>query len=182
MCSPWWMRLRSRRISARVSAIRRRWMGGAISGSVGLPGGLSFLVSCSVCWRPFFGCVCGDGEEGVGEDGEGDMSVPGVPGADLVVVESDFILAGSEALFDGPARSGHVDELSESCVVWVVAVVEREFTVVDGSAAPQRWVLRSRLSTATAPPGVFGRGRCGREATGRPGSSPCRLPGPASLA
>ena len=59
---------------------------------------------------PFFGCVCGDGEEGVGEHGEGDMSVPGVPGADLVVVETDFILARSEALFDRPARSGHVDE------------------------------------------------------------------------
>jgi hypothetical protein len=70
----------------------------------------------------------------VGEHGEGDMSVPGVPGADLVVVESDFILAGSEALFDRPARSGYVDELCESCVVWVVAVVERELTVVEGSA------------------------------------------------
>ena len=70
----------------------------------------------------------------MGEHGEGDMSVPGVPGADLVVVESDFVLAGSEAFFDGPACSGHADELSGSCVVWVVAVVEREFTVGDGSA------------------------------------------------
>ena len=60
--------------------------------------------------------------------------MPGIPGADLVVVESDFVLAGSEALFDGPACSGHVDELSEPCMVWVVAVVERELTVVDGSA------------------------------------------------
>jgi hypothetical protein len=70
----------------------------------------------------------------VGEHGEGDMPVPGVPGADLVVIESDFILGGSEALFDGPARSGDVDELCESGVVWVVAVVEREFTAVDGSS------------------------------------------------
>ena len=90
-----------------------------------------------VVWRvgsPFFGLVCGDGEEGVGEHGEGDMSMPGVPGADLVVVESDFVFAGSEAFFDGPARPGHADELCESCVVGVVAVVESEFTVVDGSA------------------------------------------------
>jgi hypothetical protein len=78
--------------------------------------------------------VCGDGEEGVGEHGEGDMSMPGVPGADLVVVESDFVFAGSETFFDGPARPGHVDEFSDACVVWVVAVVESEFTVVDGSA------------------------------------------------
>jgi hypothetical protein len=83
---------------------------------------------------PFFGVVCGDGEEGVCEHGEGDMSMPGVPGADLVVVESDFVFAGSETFFDGPARPGHVDEFSEACVVWVVAVVESEFTVVDGSA------------------------------------------------
>ena len=60
--------------------------------------------------------------------------MPGVVGADLVVVESDFVFAGSETFFDGPARPGHVDEFSEARVVWVVAVVESEFTVVDGSA------------------------------------------------
>jgi len=42
---------------------------------------------------PFFGLVGGDGEEGVGEHGEGDVSVPGVPGADLVVVEANLVLA-----------------------------------------------------------------------------------------
>jgi hypothetical protein len=78
--------------------------------------------------------VCGEGEEGVGEHGEGDMLVPGVPGADLVVVKSGLVLAGSEALFDGPARSGYVHEFPESGVVWVVASVECEFFVVDGSA------------------------------------------------
>ena len=62
------------------------------------------------------------------------MSMPGVPGADLVVVESDFVLGGSETFFDGPARPGHADEDSEAGAVWVVAVVEGEFTVVDGSA------------------------------------------------
>ena len=90
-----------------------------------------------VVWRvgpPFFGLVCGDGEEGVGEHGEGDMSMPGVPGADLVVVESGFVFAGSETFFDGPARPGYVDEFAEARVVWVAAVVESEFTVVDGSA------------------------------------------------
>jgi len=71
------------RISARVSAIRRRWVGGPISGSAGLSGELSCFVSCSGCRGPFFGFVCGDGEEGVGKHGKGDMSVPGVPGADL---------------------------------------------------------------------------------------------------
>ena len=78
--------------------------------------------------------VCGDGEEGVGEHGQGDMSMPGVPGADLVVVESDFVFGRSETFFDGPARPGHADEFCEACAVGVVAVVESEFTVVDGSA------------------------------------------------
>ena len=41
---------------------------------------------------PFFGFVCGDGEKCVCEHGEGDMSMPGVPGADLIVVESGFVL------------------------------------------------------------------------------------------
>ena len=68
------------------------------------------------------------------EHRESDMSMPGVPGTDLVVVESDFVLAGSETFFDGPARPGHVDEFSEAGVVWVVAVVIGEFAVVDGSA------------------------------------------------
>ena len=54
-------------------------------------GGLS---DCRVVWLlfglcvdPFFGFMSGNGEEGVGEHGQGDVSVPGVPGADLVVVQ-----------------------------------------------------------------------------------------------
>ena len=62
------------------------------------------------------------------------MPVPGTPGADLVVVEPGFVFAGSEAFLDGPARTGHGDELSESGVVRVVAVVERELAGGDGSA------------------------------------------------
>lgn len=70
----------------------------------------------------------------MGEHGEGDMPVPGVPGADLVVVESGFVFGRSEAFFDGPACAGDVNEFSESCVIWVVAVVERELAGVEGSA------------------------------------------------
>src|SRR2546421_12297310 len=61
------------------------------------------------------------------------MSVPGVPGAHLIVVESDFVLAGSETFFDGPPRPGHVDQFSESRVMRVVAVVEGQFAVIDGT-------------------------------------------------
>ena len=61
-------------------------------------------------------------------------SVPGSQVRDLVVVETDFVLGRSETFLDGPACPGHADEFTESCVVGVVAVVEGEFTVVDGPA------------------------------------------------
>jgi hypothetical protein len=61
----------------------------------GRGGGLIFLlVSLCGVLVPFFGVVCRDSEEGVGEHGKGDMSMPCVPGADLVVVESGFVLRG----------------------------------------------------------------------------------------
>ena len=66
----------------------------------------------------------------MGEHGEGDVSVPCVPGADLVVVESDFILSGSETFFDGPARSGYVDGFSESRAVWVVGRGTSKFVIL----------------------------------------------------
>src|SRR4051794_11311701 len=116
------MRLRSRRISPMVSAIRRRRIGGAVSCSVGLAGGIVVLfLAVRLVGGPLFYLVRGDGEEGVCEHGKGDMSVPGVPGADLVVVESDFILRGSETFFDRPSCSGHLNKFSKSRMVWVVA-------------------------------------------------------------
>ena len=60
--------------------------------------------------------------------------MPGVPGTDLIVVESDLVFASPETFLDWPARAGHVDDFAESRVVGVVAVVERKFTVVDGAA------------------------------------------------
>ena len=44
--------------------------------------------------------------EGHGGHRQRDVSIPGLVAADLVVVESCFILRGLEALFDGPAGSG----------------------------------------------------------------------------
>ena len=47
-----------------------------------------------------------DGQEGVREEGQGDPSVPGGPGADLVFVQPGQPLAGLEGLLDLPAPSG----------------------------------------------------------------------------
>jgi hypothetical protein len=59
------------------------------------------------------------------------VAVPGGPGADLVVVEPCLVFAGSEAFFDRPSGAGHVDEFTEARPLWVVAAVEREFTIGD---------------------------------------------------
>src|SRR5215831_5927609 len=52
----------------------------------------------------------GDGEPGVSEHGEGDVPVPGMPEADLVVVEADLVLGRLEALLDRPANADDGDQ------------------------------------------------------------------------
>ncbi len=49
----------------------------------------------------------------MGEHGQGDVAVPGVPEADLVVVEADLVLARLEALLDRPAGTDDGDQLRE---------------------------------------------------------------------
>jgi hypothetical protein len=46
----------------------------------------------------------------VGEHREGDVAVPGVVAADLVLVEPDLVLRGLEALLDGASGAGDPDE------------------------------------------------------------------------
>ena len=46
----------------------------------------------------------------MGEHGEGDVAVPGVVAADLVVVEAGFVFGGLEVLLDGRAEPGGRDE------------------------------------------------------------------------
>ena len=70
----------------------------------------------------------------MGEHGEGYVAVPGGPGANLVVVEPGFVLGRSKAFLDRPASTGHVHEFTKSRALRVMAPVERELSVVDGSA------------------------------------------------
>lgn len=48
----------------------------------------------------------GDGEEGMGEHGQGDVPVPGMPFADPVVVQAALVLGGLEAFLDRPPGAG----------------------------------------------------------------------------
>ncbi|MGH3912057.1 MAG: hypothetical protein ACRDTC_01395 [Pseudonocardiaceae bacterium] len=68
------------------------------------------------------------------EDGKGEVTVPGVPGTNLVVVESCFVLTRSEALCDRPAGTDHVDEFAELGLVRIITPVEGEFFAVDRTA------------------------------------------------
>ena len=77
----------------------------------------------------------------MGEHGECDVSVPGRPGADLVVVEGCLVFAGPEAFFDWPSCAGYVDEFAESGPVRIVAAVVGVFVVGDG---PSDQILAAR--------------------------------------
>ncbi len=76
-----------------------------------------------------------DHQRGMSEQREGDEAVPGLPGADLVVVQADFPFGLRKALFNRPApmsdphqveRRGHLGaagqiEREVARLVWVAA-------------------------------------------------------------
>ena len=49
----------------------------------------------------------GDGQERGGEHGQGDVAIPGVVAANLVVIEPGLVLGELERFLDRPARPGH---------------------------------------------------------------------------
>jgi hypothetical protein len=59
----------------------------------------------------------------VGEQGEGDVPVPGVVAADLVLVETDLVLGGLKAFLDGPAGSGDANQVLVGGAGWACAQV-----------------------------------------------------------
>jgi hypothetical protein len=73
-------------------------------------------------------------EETLGDHGKGDVPVPGVVEPNLVVVEPDVSFPSLEAFLDGPSGARDPDEFTDGFVARVVAVVESEFAIIDGSA------------------------------------------------
>ena len=57
--------------------------------------------------------VGGDGEERGGEHGQGDVPVPGVVVANLVVVKTGLVLGELEGLLHTPSGPGDPDQLGE---------------------------------------------------------------------
>ena len=66
--------------------------------------------------------MCSDGEERGCEHGQGDVSVPGVVLADLVVVQAGLVLGELEGFLDAPTTSGDADELGHGH--WLTAVAD----------------------------------------------------------
>ena len=68
----------------------------------------------------------GDGQECQREHREGDVPVPGVVAADLVVVQAGLVLGGLEALLDRPPGPGHGDQRPTAACRRGVAGEERQ--------------------------------------------------------
>src|SRR5215471_21434475 len=68
-------------------------------------------------WRCFFerwlsiGPMAHDSHHGEGEHDEGDVAVPAMPGAGLVMIEAEFILGGLKTILDSPAMTFHRHQL-----------------------------------------------------------------------
>lgn len=84
-----------RRISLTVSGIRS---------SPSACGGLGWWAVCLGAQH---------GEQGVGEHRQGDVPVPAGVGADLVLVQTGFALAGLEGFLDPPPPAGNSDQLGQ---------------------------------------------------------------------
>src|SRR6516164_1319549 len=68
-------------------------------------------------WWCFFGCwlsigpMADDSHHGEGEHDEGDMAVPAMPGAGLVMIEAELILGSLKTILNGPAMTFHRHQL-----------------------------------------------------------------------
>src|SRR5215204_6450724 len=63
------------------------------------------------------GVLAHDGQIGMGQHGQCDVTMPSRPGADLVLVEPDFAFGGLEAGLNRPTRAGDLDKGGELCAL-----------------------------------------------------------------
>ena len=95
-----WMRLLARREAIRrISCTDQR-----ISGGHDLGGEPPFYRICPV------GMLTDGSEHGKGQHDKRDVAVPAMPGTRFVVVETEFVLGGLEAIFDRPSVSLDPDQ------------------------------------------------------------------------
>lgn len=82
----------------------------------------------------------GDGEERRGEHGQGDVPVPGLVFADLVVVQAGLVFGEREGFLHAPAGSGDADQFDQGDWGEAVADVVGQFGRFADGAADQQCV------------------------------------------
>jgi hypothetical protein len=66
------------------------------------------------------------GQEGMGQQGQRDVAIPGVPATDLILIQAHIILGALEALFDAPVETSHPRQVSQRRRRWTITDVQRE--------------------------------------------------------
>ena len=74
---------------------------------------------------------------GESEHDQRDMAMPAMPGAGLVVVETEFVLGGFEAVFNRPATPFHRHQRLDGCADRTPGGEEGEIAVGDVAADQQ---------------------------------------------
>ena len=77
-----------------------------------------FLLICSRLFHQHLTLCAQDPQKGVSEHAESDVTVPSLPGADLIVIQADLSLALFKTLLDGPTRSDGKGHLGKRCPAW----------------------------------------------------------------
>src|SRR5215469_9659887 len=95
-------------------------------------------VGFGALWpRRFFGCrlsigpMADDRRHGKNKHDEGDMAVPAMPGAGLVVIEAELILGSLKTILDRPAMPFHRHQLCHCCALGTPSREERQIAVGD---------------------------------------------------
>ena len=88
----------------------------------------------------------GHGQEGMREHGQGGPAVPGVPAADLVLVESGQAFGGLERFLDAPALTGDGDQGAQ----WdgSGAVAAQVGVLAGGIVAVDQQMMNARVGVA----------------------------------
>ena len=73
--------------------------------------------------------MANDRHHGEGEHDKRDMPVPAVPGACLVVIQTELVLGGFEAVLDGPAMTFHRHQLFHGCALGAPSGEEGEIAI-----------------------------------------------------
>jgi hypothetical protein len=127
-------------------------------------------------WVRLWGVGGADRQDGESGQREGGEAVPGLPAADLVLVETDLAFRGLEPFLDRPAEPGDADQLRQGRRAWGPAAVEGQLTggvVAADQQAVVPAVVGIGVSADLGEPGLVVKPRAFRAGAGA-AALPCR--------